>query len=264
MANNTPNDLEEIHTNLSRISQIRLDSSQQCKRTFNVIRFLTHAIFTRFNISTATNTNILSGKSQVHAMKERNNTNIIEKYPLLLPVLNLINFISDRLLGCDNLSENEKKYLENIKETILLFSETISFYIDIKEQEKVIKDTEKLVREFKITDPARYRRIQQAEDQQVREGTLRPEHRLTEPTNEVHTRAAAGVGVGAGAGSDPNYDPVVGFGGHKKRKSKKRVNKKSKARMTKQKRKFKGVVRNVRISSRGKKYVLLKGKKHYL
>jgi hypothetical protein len=46
-----------------------------------------------------------------------------------------------------------------------------------------------------------------------------------------------------------------------KRKTPKR---KSKARMTKQKRKVKGVTRNVRISTTGRKYVLLKGKRHFL
>ena len=65
---------------------------------------------------------------------------------------------------------------------------------------------------------------------------------------ELYTNSAA-----AGAGG-------MG-GGRKKRKSKR----KSKAHMTKQKRKVKGgVIRNVRISSTGRKYVLLKGKKHYL
>ena len=65
---------------------------------------------------------------------------------------------------------------------------------------------------------------------------------------ELYTNGAA-----AGAGG-------MG-GGRKKRKSKR----KSKAHMTKQKRKVKGgVIRNVRISSTGRKYVLLKGKKHYL
>ena len=38
----------------------------------------------------------------------------------------------------------------------------------------------------------------------------------------------------------------------------------SKARMTKKKRKVNGVIRNIRISKIGHKYVLLKGKKHYL
>ena len=39
---------------------------------------------------------------------------------------------------------------------------------------------------------------------------------------------------------------------------------KSKAHMTKQKRKVNGVTRTVRVSSTGRKYVLLKGKRHYL
>ena len=34
--------------------------------------------------------------------------------------------------------------------------------------------------------------------------------------------------------------------------------------MTKQKRKVNGVTRNVRVSSTGRKYVLLKGRKHFL
>ena len=49
-------------------------------------------------------------------------------------------------------------------------------------------------------------------------------------------------------------------GGRKKRRTKR----KSKAHMTKQKRKVNGVTRTVRVSSTGRKYVLLKGRKHYL
>ena len=50
----------------------------------------------------------------------------------------------------------------------------------------------------------------------------------------------------------------------RKTPTKRKTKRKSKARMTTQKRKVNGVTRNVRISSTGRKYVLLKGKKHFL
>ena len=57
----------------------------------------------------------------------------------------------------------------------------------------------------------------------------------------------------------PALGAGVGTGGSKS--SKKR---KFKARMTKQKRKVNGLTRNVRISKTGRKYVILKGKRHFL
>ena len=87
-------------------------------------------------------------------------------------------------------------------------------------------------------------------------------------TNFGRNAAAPGGRAGAAGGH--------GTGGRKKRRTtkKRKVNKKkttkrktkrkSKARMTKQKRKVNGVTRNVRISSTGRKYVLLKGKRHFL
>ena len=50
----------------------------------------------------------------------------------------------------------------------------------------------------------------------------------------------------------------------KNKSYKSKTKRKSKARMTKQKRKVNGLVRNVRISTTGRKYVLLKGKRHFL
>ena len=62
--------------------------------------------------------------------------------------------------------------------------------------------------------------------------------------------------------------PPLVHGGSKSKKSKKSIkskkSRKSKAHMTKQKRKINGVTRTVRVSSTGKRYVLLNGKKHYL
>ena len=61
----------------------------------------------------------------------------------------------------------------------------------------------------------------------------------------------------------------AGIGGRKKKRKRKTTKRKttkhkSKARMTKQKRKVNGVTRNVRISTTGRKYVLLKGRRHFL
>lgn len=58
--------------------------------------------------------------------------------------------------------------------------------------------------------------------------------------------------------------PPVPTGGRKKRRTKRKTKRKSKARMTKQKRKINGVTRNVRISTTGRKYILLNGKRHFL
>ena len=83
-------------------------------------------------------------------------------------------------------------------------------------------------------------------------------------------------GIGTAKHMTPEeLNDLIGFGGRKKRKTTKRkstkhkstkrkTKRKSKARMTKQKRKVNGVTRTVRISSTGRKYVLLKGKRHYL
>ena len=93
-------------------------------------------------------------------------------------------------------------------------------------------------------------------------------HRMRNLAVAAAAVRGGGGAFGGGNGGNGGNGGVVGYGGRKRRKRKttkrKTVKRKSKARMTKQKRKVNGVTRNVRISSTGRKYVLLKGKRHYL
>ena len=77
---------------------------------------------------------------------------------------------------------------------------------------------------------------------------------------DLNFSGAAGAAAGAGAGSGN----ATGGRKKRKRKSKRKTATKRKTMITKQKRKVNGVTRNVRISTTGRKYVLLKGKRHFL
>ena len=102
---------------------------------------------------------------------------------------------------------------------------------------------------------------EQPEERQQELVELPRRRTTTTRTNENTRRTLGNIGRQHGRVFTENNLRGNSTGG---RKRKRKVNKKSKARMTKQKRKVKGFMRNVRISSTGRKYVLLHGKKHYL